>query len=56
MKQLFHEIKIKTNGQGFYNFTDQTISWLTKEILFLREYSETSFMFCPSVNILPFCC
>ena len=31
MKQLFHEIKIKTNGQGLYDFTDQTISWLDKQ-------------------------
>ena len=31
MKQLFHEIKIKTSGQGFYDFTDQTISWVTKQ-------------------------
>ena len=28
MKQLFHEIKIKTSGQGFYDFTDQTVSWI----------------------------
>jgi len=26
--QIFHEIKIKTNGQGLYDFTDQTISWI----------------------------
>ena len=31
MKQLFHEIKINTNGQGLYDFTDQTISWLNKK-------------------------
>ena len=31
MKQLFHEIKIKTNGQGFYDFTDQTTSWISKQ-------------------------
>ena len=30
MEQIFHEIKIKTNGQGFYNFTEQTLSWLEK--------------------------
>ena len=28
MDQIFHEIKIKTNGQGLYDFTDQTISWI----------------------------
>ena len=31
MKQIFHEIKIKTCGQGLYNFTDQAISWLNKQ-------------------------
>tara|TARA_B100000131_G_C17736528_1_gene459190 strand:- start:128 stop:547 length:420 start_codon:yes stop_codon:yes gene_type:complete len=33
MKQLFFEIKINTNGQGFYDFTNQTISWLTKQTI-----------------------
>ena len=28
MQQLFHEIKINTKGQGFYDFTDKTISWI----------------------------
>jgi secondary thiamine-phosphate synthase enzyme len=31
MKQAFHEIKINTKGQGLYNFTSQTISWLNKQ-------------------------
>ena len=31
MKQLFHEIKINTSGQGLYDFTKQTISWLDKQ-------------------------
>ena len=31
MQQIFHEIKISTNGQGFYDFTKQTISWLDKQ-------------------------
>tara|TARA_B100001029_G_C14832961_1_gene324011 strand:+ start:250 stop:669 length:420 start_codon:yes stop_codon:yes gene_type:complete len=31
MEQIFHEIKIKTNGQGIYNFTDQTISWINNQ-------------------------
>ncbi len=31
MKQIFHEIKIKTKGQGLYNFTNQTLKWLNKE-------------------------
>ena len=28
MDQIFHEIKINTKGQGFYDFTDKTISWI----------------------------
>jgi secondary thiamine-phosphate synthase enzyme len=28
MQQVFHEIKINTQGQGFYDFTTKTISWL----------------------------
>ena len=28
MQQVFHKIKISTNGQGLYDFTDQTISWI----------------------------
>jgi len=28
MKQLFHEIKINTSGQGLYDFTSKTASWL----------------------------
>ena len=31
MQQAFHEIKIDTNGQGFYDFTAQTISWTNKQ-------------------------
>ena len=31
MQQIFHEIKIKTKGQGLYNFTDQTLNWLKKQ-------------------------
>tara|TARA_B100000029_G_scaffold17647_1_gene18040 strand:- start:1531 stop:1950 length:420 start_codon:yes stop_codon:yes gene_type:complete len=31
MKQFFHEIKINTKGQGLYDFTNQTISWLNKQ-------------------------
>ena len=30
MQQIFHEIKISTNGQGFYDFTEQTLNWLRK--------------------------
>jgi len=28
MQQVFHEIKINTAGQGLYDFTKKTISWL----------------------------
>ncbi len=31
MKQLFHEIKINTEGQGLYDFTQNTVSWLNKQ-------------------------
>ena len=31
MDQIFHEIKINTKGQGFYNFTNDTLTWLTKQ-------------------------
>ena len=28
MKQKFFELKLKTNGQKLYNFTDQTTKWI----------------------------
>ena len=31
MEQVFHEITIKTMGQGLYDFTNKTISWLEKQ-------------------------
>ena len=31
MHQIFNEIELKTNGQGFYNFTADTLSWLDKQ-------------------------
>ena len=31
MKQLFHEIKITTKGQGLYGFTNETVSWFNKQ-------------------------
>jgi len=31
MKQVFEEIKIKTEGQGFYNFTENTLDWIDKQ-------------------------
>ena len=31
MQQLFEEIKINTQGQGFYNFTENTLDWINKQ-------------------------
>ena len=31
MEQIFHEIKINTKGQGLYDFTGKTISWLNAQ-------------------------
>ena len=31
MQQVFKEIKVKTNGQGFYNFTQRTLEWLNNQ-------------------------
>ena len=31
MDQIFHDIKIQTYGQGFYDFTKQALSWLNKQ-------------------------
>jgi len=31
MQQKFHEIQIKTNGQGLYDFTKNTVSWLNDQ-------------------------
>ena len=31
MEQIFHEIKIDTKGQGLYDFTNETVSWLNKQ-------------------------
>ena len=31
MDQIFHEIKINTKGQGLYDFTNETVSWLNKQ-------------------------
>ena len=31
MQQVFHEISIKTKGQGLYDFTKETINWLNKQ-------------------------
>ena len=31
MQQAFHEIKINTKGQGLYEFTKKTVSWLNSQ-------------------------
>ena len=31
MDQIFHEIKIDTKGQGLYDFTNKTTTWLNKQ-------------------------
>ena len=31
MQQVFHEITLKTEGQGFYDFTEETLGWLYKQ-------------------------
>ena len=31
MQQVFEEIKVKTNGQGLYNFTESTLEWLDRQ-------------------------
>ena len=31
MHQLFHEITLKTKGQGFYDFTSKIINWLNEQ-------------------------
>ena len=31
MQQIFEEIKINTQGQGFYNFTENTLDWINKQ-------------------------
>ena len=31
MQQAFHEIKINPKGQGLYDFTNETVSWLNNQ-------------------------
>ena len=31
MQQIFHELKIDTKGQGFYDFTSKAINWLKEQ-------------------------
>ena len=30
MRQKFFELRLKTNGQKLYNFTDQTLDWISE--------------------------
>ena len=39
MKQVFGEIRIKTNGQDFYNFTESTLDWIDKQKIQMLIYS-----------------
>ena len=31
MQQVFKEIEIQTKGQGFYNFTENTLEWINEQ-------------------------
>ena len=31
MQQIFHEIKINTKGQGLYDFSSETVSWINEQ-------------------------
>ena len=31
MQQIFHKIQINTKGQGLYDFTEKTVSWLNNQ-------------------------
>ena len=31
MEQVFHDIIVTTNGRGFHDFTEKTLSWLQKQ-------------------------
>ena len=31
MQQVFHEIVLKTKGRDFYDFTEKTLDWLSKQ-------------------------
>ena len=31
MQQIFHKIQINTKGQGLYDFTEKTVSWLNEQ-------------------------
>ncbi len=31
MQQIFHEITLKTKGQGFYDFTEKALNWLNNQ-------------------------
>ena len=34
MQQIFHEIQVNTEGQGLYDFTNKTTSWLNKQKIY----------------------
>ena len=50
MKQEFYNLKISTNGQKLYEFTDQIIEWIKKNkfqkaLNFIREISNEKFYY-----------
>ena len=47
MKQLFHEIKINTKGQGLYDFTSETVNWINKQHFLQKNLQAIA----PSINI-----
>ena len=40
MQQVFHDINIKTKGQGLYDFTKETINWLNKQKIINGNYKD----------------
>ena len=38
MKQEFFDLKINTNGQKLYEFTDQVIDWIKKNNFKIKEF------------------
>ena len=57
MKQEFYNLKIHTNGQKLYDFTEETIKWINKnnfndlKIKYVRiklQSKSLNFEFCPS--------
>ena len=43
MQQVFEEIKINTEGQGFYNFTENTLNWIDTGFTVASKDAENNF-------------